>query len=114
MDRPLPIPLAVKSEHKELHFLTARFGSVAIYYCFIGILTLRSPSRTTKHSLQALYPLLYARSVLICFTSPLRSPPVVMSLVTAVLSTGSTLISNALDQKVNVLSAKKPVPSAAP
>lgn len=62
---------------------------------------------TTKHSLRALYPLLCAKSVSICSTDPLRFPHVGMSLVTAVSSTGSTLISNLMDWKMEAFSAKK-------
>lgn len=76
--------------------------------------TLPSLSMTIKCSLRALCPLLFARSVLICFISLLLSPRVAMSHVTVVLSTGSTLINNLMDWKVDASSAKKPVLSAVP
>jgi hypothetical protein len=71
--------------------------------------THHSLSTTTKHSFRALYPLSCAKSVSICFTNPLRFPHAGMSLVTAVSSTGSTLISNQMDWKMEVFSAKKHV-----
>src|SRR6266850_2245182 len=79
-----------------------------------GLQTLHSPSAITKPSLRALCRLSCARSVLICFTSLLRFPHAVMSHVMAVLSTGSTLISNLMDEKVDTSTAKRPVLNAAP
>lgn len=95
--RAMPVP------HSECK---VRLLSVSVSNC---VRTHHSLSTTTKHSLRALYPLLCAKSVLICSTSPLRSLHVGMSLVTTASSTGSTLISNLMDWKVEAFSAKKHV-----
>ncbi len=87
-----------------------RLLSVYVSNC---VQTYCSLPMTTKHSLRALYPLLCAKSVSICSINPLRSPHADMSLVTAVSSTGSTLISNLMDWKVEAFSEKKHVLIAA-
>lgn len=83
-----------------------RLLSVSVSNC---VRTHHSLSTTTKHSLRVLYPLLCAKSVLISSTNPLRSLHVDMSLVTTASSTGSTLISNLMDWKVEAFSEKKHV-----
>jgi hypothetical protein len=95
--RAMPVP---HSEYK------VRLLSVSVSNC---VRTHHSLSTTTKHSLRALYRLLCAKSVLICSTNPLLSLHVGMSLVTTASSTGSTLISNLMDWKVEAFSAKKHV-----
>jgi hypothetical protein len=64
---------------------------------------------TTKLFLRALYPLSCVKSVSIYSTNPSRFPLADMSHVTAVSSTGSTLISNLMDWEVEAFSAKKSV-----
>ena len=99
-ERPMP---TLHSDYK-VRFLPVSTSS--------GVQTHYSLSASTKHFLRALYPLLCARSVLICSTNPLRFLHAGMSHVTSVLSTGSTLISNR-NWKVEVSSAKKRVLIAA-
>lgn len=100
---PLQSERATPASHSECK---VRLLSVSVSNC---VRTHHSLSTTTKHSLRALYPLLCAKSVSICSTNPLRFPLAGMSLVTAVSSTGSTLISNMMDWKVEAFSAKKHV-----
>ena len=83
-----------------------RLLSVSVSNC---IRAHHSLSMTTKHSFRALFPLLCAKSVSICSTNPLHLPHAGMSLVTAVSSTGSTLICNLMDWMAEVFSAKKHV-----
>jgi hypothetical protein len=100
---PLQGERVMPASHSECK---VRLLSVSVSNC---VRTHHSLSTTTKHSLRALYPLLCAKSVSICSTNPLRFPLAGMSLVTAVSSTGSTLISNMMDWKVEAFSAKKHV-----
>jgi hypothetical protein len=83
-----------------------RLLSVSVSNC---VRTHHSLSTTTKHSFRALYPLLCAKSASICSTNPLHFPHAGMSLVTAVSSTGLTLISNLMDRMLESFSAKKHV-----
>lgn len=93
----------ISTAHSEYK---VRLLSVSISNC---VPTHHSLSVTTKHSLRVLYPPSCVKSVSICFTNPLRFPHVAMSLAIAVSSTGSTLISNLMDWKVEAFFAKKHV-----
>ena len=93
----------VPASHSECK---VRLLSVSVFNC---VQTHHSLFTIIKHSFRALYLLLCAKSVSIYSTNPLRFPHVGMSLVTAVSSTGSTLISNRMDWKVEAFSEKKHV-----
>src|SRR5258707_8383398 len=72
-----------------------------------GVQTHHSLFTTTKNFLRPLYPLSCVKSGSIYSTNPSRFPLADMSHATAVLSTGSTLISNLMDCEVEAFSAKQ-------